>query len=181
MRLRRALIAVVAGLGLGMTLSAQPAPADAVEGIATYPLVQKATDAGVQTVIVQAPRKAWGLRKAATYIDARVNGLAINARPWARCRSDATCIRVTKGQFGTHPTFMCPGVIWSGCSNIGGPDPHIYLNRTVGIPKGSTVGCHELLHALGLYHHTLGGCLDAAHPTTLPSDVEIQALQELYP
>lgn len=181
MRHTRRLIALGIGLGLGFALVAQAGEARGVEGIATYPMTQKPTDAGVHTVIIEAPRKAWGLRRAAHIVDSQVPGLAIAARPWLRCNTNVTCIPVTMAAFGTAgdqpPCGSPPVTLWAGCAQIGGTDPWIALNVSVGFHP--TYACHELLHALGMNHHTLGGCLSSN--ASIPSAAELQTLREMYP
>lgn len=170
-------------LALLLVLLATPSADAAV--IRTFPLEQKPTDLGVHTIIIEAPRRAWGIRTAAAVIDRQVEGLDIWAKRGIRCMPTVTCIRVTKERWGITPERSCTGRLnetWVGCAQLGGTDPYVWLNASwrIGRYGRARIGCHELLHALGLDHHSLHGCLGSG-PGRLPSRVEIDTVRGLYP
>lgn len=151
--------------------------ATSAEIIPTRPLVQKSTDVGVHTIIIEAPSQALGIRRVAAYVDQQVAGIDIWARRGIVCDPDVTCIRVTVADYGPFPVETCGALrSWAGCALIGDVDPWIKLNTYFGTQQ--SVGCHELLHALGLDHHTGLGCVGLGG--RLPSTLEIETLRGLY-
>lgn len=147
-----------------------PTPAHAIE---TTAMEQKSSDRGAHTVIVQAPRKAYGLRTVIRRVNDGTPGLHVSS---GRCRASVTCIRVTVRNYGR--TVWCgPVEAYRGCAQIGGTDPFVRANTYWALDRD--LMCHELLHALGLHHHNGRGCL-GDNDQSLPSRPELRTLRGLY-
>lgn len=159
-----------------------PVPATASEPVqpaVVYPLVQKETDLGVHTLIVEAPAQAWGLRKIAADYDRRLAGVDIWARRGISCLPTVSCLRVQVADFGE--AFDCgDGNVrpYAGCVWVTGTDEPWTMYLNAHYPKRKAVTCHEFGHALGLGHHDMPGCVGLG--ATSPSDLEIAVLEEWF-
>ena len=144
-------------------------PAHSDEYIAPEPVVMWGFDTNL--VQLQAPKKAWGIRSVARYIDANTS---IDFE-FAHC-TQLECIKVSVDEYGYTK--------WLGMTYPTVSYMEVDLNSTY-LPSGSllkparnNIACHELLHALGMPHHSGNGCLNQRQP--LPSEDELNALREHY-
>jgi hypothetical protein len=165
-------VTLAAVIILGLLLAASPARAQE----APKPIIQKATDRGILTVVVEAPHKAYGLRLTARYIDRRVAGLRIRSGLDATCIPDATCIRLDV-EHGRSVT--CGWFTDIACAQIGGNDPFFKVTTFWGSALDRGLMCHEFLHTLGLQHHDRAGCLGRGDHKN-PSSHELGLLRQLY-
>lgn len=159
-----------------------PVPATASEPVppaVQFPLYQKDTDLGVHTLIVEAPDRAWGLRKIAADFDRRLAGVDIWARRGISCLPTVDCLKVRVENFGEY--FDCGDgrvLRYAGCVWIPGTGVPWVLHLNTYYPKRKSVTCHEFAHALGLGHHEMEGCVGLG--ATSPSDLEIAVLEEWF-
>lgn len=139
-----------------------------------WPIARAAIDHGTNTDVVLVGR-AWGVRRVARYIDSRVNGLKIHYASSCEAYTHSTCIIVKK--------MYDPTVGWSG-QTTPWVEPRVILINTywpVG-PYRQHVSGHELMHALGMTHHSARGLCSA--PATwkynYPTLAEIRALRREF-
>lgn len=168
----------VAVVGLVASL-AVATPAAAAE---TFPLFQKFGDRGQHTVIVEAPRQAYGLRLVARRVDRRVDNLRIVAHRGADCRRNVTCIKMRVRHYGS--SVRCLNVVDPrACAQVGGIDPFIRVNSARRSALNQRIMCHEFLHALGLHHHGRSGCVAGGvtpGDPRYPSRYELRVLDRLF-
>lgn len=145
-----------------------------------YPLVHQATDPGTLTVVIEAPDRAWGLRKVAANYDRRLDNVDIRAKRGISCTLYVECIRVEVGQYGRKMVCGHPGLFY-GCFYMYAEGPRwIALNESL-TPESmrKAIVCHELGHALGLDHHEGPGCV-TGESTGRPSRAEIRTIDQRY-
>lgn len=179
------LVALVAALALLVGL---PAPAHADE-TAPAPFVEPQVVAPLYTteVVVQAPRRSWGIRRAAREFDRSVPGVKIHAGRKDRCRDfpGATCVRVRIGKFTVarqHALALRP-IEWTGLATYPTWNERVvYLNtRYIHLhPSRYAVAAHEFAHVLGLNHHDRPGVVGRTPDVEHLSPKEKRALRSYY-
>ena len=148
------------------------------------PMVQKSTDGGVHTVIVQGPDNMYGLRDTLANFETRTDGINYRYGKGLKCADfpSVTCLRVKiynwgPGKFPDPVTGPCSEVA-QACAQHGGNDPTMWINRHQGTPDRILM-CHEWGHTIGLGHHSHRGC-DGTHGYKNLSDLELNALSAEY-
>lgn len=188
-RIAALLLALVAPL-----LITTPAHADDPwEPTVEYPLYRPdGAPADAEAVVqLEAPGRAWGIRRAARAVDAQVPGLTIRTTGTCAANPTAACVRVELGTYDLQRQAEMAGELglaWRGmCSCAESGARAIYLNRYTG-PGGiilreqrESTANHELAHALGLGHHGSDGATGADTATSGTfSAAEIAVLTDWY-
>lgn len=136
-----------------------------------------------QTVTIQAPRHAWGIRAVAAYYNKhRGNWPVLHYGFGARCNDTTYCIKVTVTRNGRNDLLgtMLPGepahqgIRWINFNSSYRP----YTLRA-----RRYVACHELTHAMGLAHHPGAGCTGRngrGGTAQVPSANELATINSLY-
>lgn len=182
--MRRLLTALLSAVVL---LAPASAAGDTAQAEVTYELFQKSTDQGVHTLIIEAPKRAWGLRRIAADYDRRLPSLDIWAKRGISCDPDVSCLQVRVGNFGRE--FVCgygDPYVYAGCMWdprwVSQPGERFLMLNTHYVHDRKTrkaVACHELGHALGLDHHLSPGCVGGTGGKS-PSDEEIAVLERWF-
>ncbi len=147
------------------------------------------------TVVVQGPVYMWGLRNVAKYVDARVDRLRIISRVGVKCADYpwAFCLRVHKYRFnyawqadGRMAEYRAGNDRYDGTATFGDIGLNTAYSKYWIMDRQYAAG-HELLHALGMQHHsrdgygpdhaTRQGMLAESSMAPWPSRREIIALQ----
>lgn len=167
------------GIIAALVATISPASADdyTAEPTIAFPVYRPATApaAGDTVIQLEAPGRAWGIRKAARAMDAEIPGLTI--RTTGTCTSDPTavCVRVEIGTYVPERQAAMsglPGAQWTGLCYCAPTGPRvIYLNRyrqkgwLLGREKKVDSATHEFGHALGLGHHESEGVTSTGNPS----------------
>ncbi len=176
---------------------APPAHADSATPTLYHPPSRIGGTADVE-LMIEAPARAWGIRRSAKHYDAHIDGLTIHTRGSCAERPLAICVRVHIASFSDEEMLTISHGLapyWNGLVNydlaierefdIATSPRSIYLNtRSVpGGPTGALIARHELGHVLGLDHHSakVGVMVGASGGGTMwPSTAEIATLQAWY-
>lgn len=176
---------------LASVLLAAPAHADSTTPTLEYPLSRVGDTVDVE-VMVQAPTKAWGIRRAAKFYDAQVDGLTIHTRGTCAARPQAVCVRVIVDDYSPEEMLALDpsGSYWHGLTALGATERTIYLNLAGSVPNARWMDLrtarHELGHALGLAHHDGTEGVMVTEPkgggeiSLWPSTAELDALRAWY-
>lgn len=166
---------------LASVLLAAPAHADSTTPAVLVPL-QKIGDTVDVEVMIQAPLKSWGIRRAAKFYDAQVDGLTIHTRGTCAAQPQAVCVRVFVGNYSSEQTLAISHGLaadWHGFVDYHDAGRTIYLNSRYGMSRVVTM--HELGHVLGLDHHEGSeGVMVTTDLDPLPSTAELDALRVAY-
>lgn len=172
---------------LASVLLGAPAQADSTTPAVRVPL-QKIGDTVDVEVMLQAPLKAWGIRRAAKFYDAQVDGLTIHTRGTCAARPQAVCSRVVIGNYSSEQMLAISHGLaadWHGfvdyqVDSAGRASSRtIYLNSRYGFSRVVTM--HELGHVLGLDHHDGGeGVMVTTDLDPVPSTAELDVLRAAY-
>jgi hypothetical protein len=125
---------------------------------------------GVTSVQIEGPRNLYGTRTVATWIDQRVAGLRIRTGGTCAQNQAALCVHVNARRFGRTG--------WWGETFQDDP-VRIDLNTTYSGPGLRGTACHEFLHALGMAHHGVRGCI-TSNAKRYPSAAELEAVKAYY-
>lgn len=133
---------------------------------------------------VQAPRAAWGIRRAAQRMDAALPGITISVR--GRCDltdHTTTCVRVRMDNYSLerqHWLAQQP-VGWFALTAYPAPNLRVvYLNRAHHHRNPEAITAHELGHVLGLNHHDRAGVCGKWPGRTDLSQRERRVLNSTY-
>ena len=125
-------------------------------------------------VQLQGPDNVWRIRKVADTVREKVPGLRIRLYGTCAERPNYHCVTIRVRDYGA--------TAWSGQTTAYGDGRLIQLNSHYG--NHYYVGCHELLHALGMMHHRYWhGCLRSPAELPLPETPapgEIDTLRAYY-
>lgn len=120
------------------------------------------------SVVIEAPRNAWGIRHVAREITERMQ-LSIIYKFGAECIPELECITVLEEPI--EDNYI--GAFYPAADTIVFNTEYNYIGYK------QQVACHELLHAIGFDHHRNRGCVGEGGKK-FPSRLEYSVLMEHY-
>lgn len=158
-------------------------PVTSVQESFTHPIPKDFSTA--DTIVLEAPHFAWFIRPVARELDAVLSpSLNFIYYRGVSCADyeNIICVRVT-----VEPLEPSVGGRWqvTGLFTSWWTDHKIMFNSLYSgrasrpLYKRATA-CHELLHALGFFHHDQEGCANPASIVTSPSVAEYTVLIDYY-
>lgn len=138
-----------------------------------YPIVRPAETSGPIQIQIDAPKSAWGLRKAAREDDRLLKGVRIHTHGKCSDRPRALCVKVTVGDFGEG---------WYALTSFPKIDKRTIQFNThyTDYKFHAAAAAHEFGHVLGLGHHLMHG-VDGRFPNELHlSKSELHVLRAAY-
>lgn len=156
------LVAITASISL-----ASPANAQDLREYMRYPLEPQ-----INTLVIEGPNRAWGLRYVAEHVDDRVPRFNIISKQGVQCSSytGVMCVKVVIDYYGATG--------WHGTAALGAWTRTITFNESYG--KSQHVACHEFMHVMGLDHNPYQGCVADYSSDEMPHVDEINAINNYY-